>query len=146
MNNFDEWLSQQTEKIDVECGCVMTEVLFHCMRKAFEARDDEIAALRAQANPEYVKALIEENEKLKATSAARLKTLNFYFGKYKELRDEYWYEVERYRYKGPAKLCAGADGPAWFSEGSDLLVANDEVKVIRKIAAPTRTIAGGQDE
>lgn len=51
-------------------------------------------------------------------------------------QDGYWYEVECYKYKGPAKLCAGNDGPAWFFPGSDLLVDNDEVKVIGRAAAP----------
>ncbi|MBW9419948.1 hypothetical protein [Enterobacter roggenkampii] len=34
---FDQWLSQQTGTIDVECGCVMTEVFFHWLRVAYEA-------------------------------------------------------------------------------------------------------------
>lgn len=34
---FDEWLSQQDGEIEVDCGCVMTEVLFHWMRVAYEA-------------------------------------------------------------------------------------------------------------
>ena len=33
---FDQWLSQQTGTIDVECGCVMTEVFFHWLRVAYE--------------------------------------------------------------------------------------------------------------
>ncbi|PKB90931.1 hypothetical protein A8A01_03225 [Ewingella americana] len=51
-------------------------------------------------------------------------------------QDEYWYEVECYKYKGPARLCAGNTGPAWYFPGSDLLVDNDEVKVIGRTAAP----------
>lgn len=35
--SFDQWMSQQEGYIDVECGCVMTEVLFHWMRVAYEA-------------------------------------------------------------------------------------------------------------
>ncbi|MFU0448454.1 hypothetical protein ACMZZG_23620 [Pseudocitrobacter faecalis] len=35
--SFDQWMSQQEGSIDVECGCVMTEVLFHWMRVAYEA-------------------------------------------------------------------------------------------------------------
>lgn len=35
--SFDHWMSQQEGSIDVECGCVMTEVLFHWMRVAYEA-------------------------------------------------------------------------------------------------------------
>lgn len=34
---FKQWLSQQTGTIDVECGCVMTEVFFHWLRVAYEA-------------------------------------------------------------------------------------------------------------
>lgn len=34
---FEQWLSQQTGAIDVECGCVMTEVFFHWLRVAYEA-------------------------------------------------------------------------------------------------------------
>lgn len=39
---FDQWLSQQTGTIDVECGCVMTEVLFHWMRVAYEAGNSPV--------------------------------------------------------------------------------------------------------
>ncbi|HCM9564794.1 TPA: DUF551 domain-containing protein [Enterobacter hormaechei subsp. steigerwaltii] len=35
--SFEQWLSQQTGTIDVECGCVMTEVFFHWLRVAYEA-------------------------------------------------------------------------------------------------------------
>ncbi|MFH5067153.1 DUF551 domain-containing protein [Enterobacter cloacae complex sp. 2024EL-00215] len=34
---FEQWLSQQTGTIDVECGCVMTEVFFNWLRVAYEA-------------------------------------------------------------------------------------------------------------
>ncbi|MEP8746427.1 DUF551 domain-containing protein [Enterobacter hormaechei] len=34
---LEQWLSQQTGNIDVECGCVMTEVFFHWLRVAYEA-------------------------------------------------------------------------------------------------------------
>ena len=34
---FEQWLSQQSGTIDVECGCVMTEVFFHWLRVAYEA-------------------------------------------------------------------------------------------------------------
>lgn len=34
---FEQWLSQQTGTIDVECGCVMTEVFFHWLRVAYDA-------------------------------------------------------------------------------------------------------------
>ncbi|MGK3245272.1 DUF551 domain-containing protein [Enterobacter kobei] len=34
---FEQWLSQQTGTIEVECGCVMTEVFFHWLRVAYES-------------------------------------------------------------------------------------------------------------
>ncbi|RTP07007.1 DUF551 domain-containing protein [Enterobacter hormaechei] len=34
---FEQWLSQHTGTIDVECGCVMTEIFFHWLRVAYEA-------------------------------------------------------------------------------------------------------------
>lgn len=34
---FDQWLSQQTGTIDVDCGCVTTEAFFHWMRTAYDA-------------------------------------------------------------------------------------------------------------
>ncbi|EQA2549850.1 DUF551 domain-containing protein, partial [Escherichia coli] len=34
--SFQEWLSEQKEKIDVDCGCVSTETLMHWMRVAYE--------------------------------------------------------------------------------------------------------------
>ncbi|MDA3133279.1 hypothetical protein FD682_10810, partial [Atlantibacter subterranea] len=34
---FDQWLSRQTGKIDVDCGCVTTEAFFHWLRVAYEA-------------------------------------------------------------------------------------------------------------
>ncbi|HGD3628828.1 TPA: DUF551 domain-containing protein [Enterobacter hormaechei] len=39
---FEQWLSQQTGTIDVECGCVMTEVFFHWLRVAYEAGDSPV--------------------------------------------------------------------------------------------------------
>lgn len=38
---FEQWLSQQTGTIDVECGCVMTEVFFHWLRVAYEAGNSQ---------------------------------------------------------------------------------------------------------
>ena len=34
---FEQWLSQQSEKVDVDCGCVSIEVLMCWMRKAYGA-------------------------------------------------------------------------------------------------------------
>lgn len=39
---FDQWLSQQTGTIDVECGCVMTEVFFHWLRVAYETGNSPV--------------------------------------------------------------------------------------------------------
>ncbi|EOZ1492611.1 hypothetical protein Q9Z36_004219 [Enterobacter asburiae] len=39
---FEQWLSQQTVTIDVECGCVMTEVFFHWLRVAYEAGNSPV--------------------------------------------------------------------------------------------------------
>ncbi|MDR9993021.1 hypothetical protein PTZ59_23315 [Enterobacter hormaechei subsp. steigerwaltii] len=39
---FEKWLSQQTGTIDVECGCVMTEVFFHWLRVAYEAGNSPV--------------------------------------------------------------------------------------------------------
>lgn len=53
---FDQWLSQQTGTIDVECGCVMTEVFFHWLRVAYEAGnypvipDEVLSAIRKVAS------------------------------------------------------------------------------------------------
>ncbi|WP_410727852.1 hypothetical protein [Citrobacter freundii] len=41
---FDQWLSQQTGTIDVECGCVMTEVFFHWLRVAYDAGNSPVIA------------------------------------------------------------------------------------------------------
>ena len=34
---FEQWLSQQTGTIDVDCGCVTTEAFYHWLRVAYEA-------------------------------------------------------------------------------------------------------------
>lgn len=39
---FEQWLSQQTGTIDVECGCVMTEVFYHWLRVAYEAGNSPV--------------------------------------------------------------------------------------------------------
>lgn len=39
---FDQWLSQQTGKIDVDCGCVTTEAFFHWLRVAYEAGNSPV--------------------------------------------------------------------------------------------------------
>ncbi|ENC8516037.1 DUF551 domain-containing protein, partial [Escherichia coli] len=40
--SFQEWLSEQKEKIDVDCGCVSTETLMHWMRVAYEAGNSPV--------------------------------------------------------------------------------------------------------
>ena len=39
---FEQWLSKQTGTIDVECGCVMTEVFFHWLRVAYDAGNSPV--------------------------------------------------------------------------------------------------------
>ena len=39
---FEQWLSQHTGTIDVECGCVMTEIFFHWLRVAYEAGNSPV--------------------------------------------------------------------------------------------------------
>ncbi|MBJ8706269.1 DUF551 domain-containing protein [Citrobacter freundii] len=40
---LDQWLSQQNEPIDVDCGCVTTEAFFHWLRVAYEAGNSPAA-------------------------------------------------------------------------------------------------------
>lgn len=40
---FEQWLEQQREKIEVDCGCVSTETLMHWMRVAYEAGNSPVA-------------------------------------------------------------------------------------------------------
>ena len=35
--NFEQWLGQQCEKIDLDCGCVSTETFMHWLRIAYES-------------------------------------------------------------------------------------------------------------
>ncbi|WP_407197302.1 DUF551 domain-containing protein [Citrobacter freundii] len=39
---FDQWLSQQNDTIDVDCGCVTTEAFYHWMRVAYEAGNSPV--------------------------------------------------------------------------------------------------------
>ena len=41
---FEQWLSKQTGTIDVECGCVMTEVFFNWLRVAYDAGNSPVIA------------------------------------------------------------------------------------------------------
>ena len=39
---FDQWLSQQNEPIDVDCGCVTTEAFYHWLRVAYETGNSPV--------------------------------------------------------------------------------------------------------
>ncbi|HBV8869419.1 TPA: DUF551 domain-containing protein [Klebsiella pneumoniae] len=39
---FEEWLAQQDDVIEVECGCVTTESFYHWMRVAYEAGNSQV--------------------------------------------------------------------------------------------------------
>ena len=39
---FEQWLSQQSEKIDVDCGCISIEAFMCWMRKAYEAGNSPV--------------------------------------------------------------------------------------------------------
>ncbi|ENB3051242.1 DUF551 domain-containing protein [Escherichia coli] len=39
---FEQWLEQQHDKIDVDCGCVSTEMLMHWIRVAYEAGNNPV--------------------------------------------------------------------------------------------------------
>ncbi|EMT5545154.1 hypothetical protein WMR22_003898 [Escherichia coli] len=39
---FEQWLEQQHGKIDVDCGCVSTEMLLHWMRVSYEAGNSPV--------------------------------------------------------------------------------------------------------
>ena len=39
---FEQWLSQQTGTIDVDCGCVTTEAFYHWLRVAYEAGNSPV--------------------------------------------------------------------------------------------------------
>jgi hypothetical protein len=64
---FEQWLSQQTGTIDVECGCVMTEVFFHWLRVAYEAGNSPVVPdgwvmVPKQATPEMINSAMCDNE------------------------------------------------------------------------------------
>ena len=73
---FEQWLSQQTGTIDVECGCVMTEVFYHWLRVAYEAGNspvihDGLVAVPVDMTPEQMRA-VQLNSELGAYAAANL--------------------------------------------------------------------------
>ncbi|HHA1506255.1 TPA: hypothetical protein ACOEP3_000949 [Enterobacter hormaechei subsp. xiangfangensis] len=64
---FEQWLSQQTGTIDVECGCVMTEVFFHWLRVAYEAGNSPVITdgwvmVPKEATPEMINSAMRDNE------------------------------------------------------------------------------------
>jgi|GEM_PF-1031107 len=73
---FEQWLSQQTGAIDVECGCVMTEVFYHWLRVAYEAGNSPLihdgwVAVPVDMTPEQMRA-VQLNSELGAYAAANL--------------------------------------------------------------------------
>ena len=73
---FEQWLSQQTGTIDVECGCVMTEVFYHWLRVAYEAGNSPLihdgwVAVPVDMVPEQMRA-VQINSELGAYAAANL--------------------------------------------------------------------------
>ncbi|EPX2739222.1 hypothetical protein ACWYD0_001894 [Klebsiella aerogenes] len=49
---FEQWLSQQTGTIDVEYGCVMTEVFFHWLRVAYESGNSPVIGIDPASGPD----------------------------------------------------------------------------------------------
>lgn len=54
---FDQWLSQQNEPIDVDCGCVNTEAFYHWLRVAYEAGNSPVIPVGSDV--EHVAAVLE---------------------------------------------------------------------------------------
>lgn len=49
---FDQWLSQQHEPIDVDCGCVTTEAFYHWLRVAYEAGNSPVIGIDMASEPD----------------------------------------------------------------------------------------------
>lgn len=49
---FDQWLSQQNEPIDVDCGCVTTEAFYHWLRVAYEAGNSPVIGIDLASEPD----------------------------------------------------------------------------------------------
>ena len=79
---FDQWLSQQIGTIEVECGCVMTEVFFHWLRVAYEAGNSPAVldgwVACSERMPEQFKAILAFNEHGEVWSGAYDRYWNFY--------------------------------------------------------------------
>ncbi|OZT32020.1 hypothetical protein CH229_27760, partial [Salmonella enterica subsp. enterica serovar Heidelberg] len=64
---FDQWLSQQNEPIDVDCGCITTEAFYHWLRVAYEAGNspvtqDGLALVPKDMTPEMMRAVRIKSE------------------------------------------------------------------------------------
>lgn len=64
---FDQWLSQQNEPIDVDCGCVTTEAFYHWLRVAYEAGNspvipDGYVLVPKEMTPEMMRAVQIKSE------------------------------------------------------------------------------------
>lgn len=73
---FEQWLSQQSEKVDVDCGCVSIEVLMCWMRKAYGAGNypvipDGLVMVQKDMTPEMMRA-VQIGSELGAHAAANL--------------------------------------------------------------------------
>lgn len=73
---FEQWLSQQSEKVDVDCGCVSIEVLMCWMRKAYVAGNypvtpDGWVMVPKEMAPEMMRA-VQIGSELGAYAAANL--------------------------------------------------------------------------
>lgn len=49
---FAQWLSQQNEPIDVDCGCVTTEAFYHWLRVAYEAGNSPVIGIDLASKPD----------------------------------------------------------------------------------------------
>ena len=50
--SFDQWLSQQNEPIDVDCGCVTTEAFYHWLRAAYDAGNSPVIGVDLASGPD----------------------------------------------------------------------------------------------
>ncbi|EOO4661359.1 hypothetical protein HT518_RS19005 [Escherichia coli] len=69
--NFEQWLEQQREKIDVDCGCVSTETFMHWLRVAYEAGTGERIRIKPHVYRELVNRLHDTAIKCAGTQQLR---------------------------------------------------------------------------
>ncbi|MCM8071624.1 DUF551 domain-containing protein [Enterobacter hormaechei] len=79
---FEQWLSQQTGTIDVECGCVMTEVFFHWLRVAYEAGNSPVIPYGWVACSEQMPEENAEQEVLACFKGGDISTLYYFEGRW----------------------------------------------------------------